>query len=469
MATDKNIKNYTAADIEKYHKGLLSATERHDLEKAALDDPFLADALEGYSTKGVNIQADIAELSKRLQDRTEKAKVIPIGKGGSRSFPLLRVAAIIILLLTAGLLVYKFGFNKKENELAKLEKSKNKETTSSDSSGSLTDSNTISGLKKATENTATGNAESSTVKQDINRSEPEKRTEGQYKTDDNLVKEKAAEEKNDLATVNNPVSKAPVAADKEQQKDVANNDDKSMKTSDVTILQEKAENDEVKTKQYNANAGITKPGNASRKADGNYRNTATNIFRGRVTDSRNAGIPFANVMNIADNVATYTDANGYFNLINPDTVLNVQVRSIGFENDTVKLKNNVASNKIIMQEDQKTVSAMVLSHKQSNAISRSRNAKQYFEEPEPADGWRNYDAYLANNLNVPEDFEMKTNPEVTVEVSFEVNQLGEPINIRIEKSLCSACDKEAIRLIKEGPKWRRNANKNGRTTVTISF
>lgn len=122
-----------------------------------------------------------------------------------------------------------------------------------------------------------------------------------------------------------------------------------------------------------------------------------------------------------------------------------------------------------MQEDQKTVSAMVLSNKQSNAINRSRNAKQYFEEPEPADGWRNYDAYLANNLNVPEDFEMKTNPEVTVEVSFEVNQLGEPINIRIEKSLCSACDKEAIRLIKEGPKWRRNANKNGRTTVTISF
>lgn len=468
MANDENIKNYTIADIEKYHKGLLSASERHDLEKAALDDPFLADALEGYSTEGVDIRADIAELSKRLQDRTEKTKVIPIGKAGSRSFPLLRVAAIIILLLGAGLLVYKFGFNKNENDLAKLENSKNKETASSDSSGNITYTDTISELKKANENTATGIAESSTVKQDINKSEPEKRTEGLYKTD-NLVKVKPVQGNNDLATVSNPVSKAPVPADKEQQKDIAIHDDKSMKTSDVTILQEKVENDEVKAKQNNANAGITRPGNASRKADGNYHNTTTNIFRGRVTDSRNTGIPFANVMNIADNVATYTDANGYFNLTNPDSVLNVQVRSIGFENDTVKLKNTVASNKIIMQEDQKTVSAMVLSNKQSNAINRSRNTKQSFEEPEPADGWRNYDAYLANNLNVPEDFEMKTSPEVTVEVSFEVNQLGEPINIRIEKSLCSACDKEAIRLIKEGPKWRRNANKNGRTTVTISF
>ena len=39
---------------------------------------------------------------------------------------------------------------------------------------------------------------------------------------------------------------------------------------------------------------------------------------------------------------------------------------------------------------------------------------------------------------------------------------------RVEKSLCDKCDKEAIRLVKEGPKWKRNA-RNGRTTVTIPF
>jgi TonB family protein len=56
-----------------------------------------------------------------------------------------------------------------------------------------------------------------------------------------------------------------------------------------------------------------------------------------------------------------------------------------------------------------------------------------------------------------------------VEVSFEVNKLGDPINIRIEKSLCDKCDKEAIRLIKEGPKWKRKAKKGKRTTVTVPF
>ena len=40
MGTDNNIKNFTSADIEKYHKGLLSFKERHELEKAALEDPL---------------------------------------------------------------------------------------------------------------------------------------------------------------------------------------------------------------------------------------------------------------------------------------------------------------------------------------------------------------------------------------------------------------------------------------------
>ena len=55
-----------------------------------------------------------------------------------------------------------------------------------------------------------------------------------------------------------------------------------------------------------------------------------------------------------------------------------------------------------------------------------------------------------------------------MEVSFEVDAKGEPVNIRVEKSLCDKCDKEAIRLIKEGPKWKQNA-RNNRTTVTIPF
>src|SRR5436189_3076172 len=98
MANDSDIKNFTAVDIEKYHKGLLSAKERHDLEKAALDDPFLADALEGYAVAGENVSANIIDLQKRLAEKLEPGKVITMKKGGKTSFPWLRAAALVIIV-----------------------------------------------------------------------------------------------------------------------------------------------------------------------------------------------------------------------------------------------------------------------------------------------------------------------------------------------------------------------------------
>ena len=40
--------NYSVEDIERYLKGKMSAKEMHDMEKAALQDSFLADAIEGF-------------------------------------------------------------------------------------------------------------------------------------------------------------------------------------------------------------------------------------------------------------------------------------------------------------------------------------------------------------------------------------------------------------------------------------
>jgi hypothetical protein len=55
-----------------------------------------------------------------------------------------------------------------------------------------------------------------------------------------------------------------------------------------------------------------------------------------------------------------------------------------------------------------------------------------------------------------------------VQISFEVNKLGEPVNIKVEKSLCKECDEEAIRLIKQGPKWKTKKKKK-RVTVNVPF
>jgi TonB family protein len=470
MANDNHIKTFTAADIEKYHKGSLSAKEMHDLEKAALDDPFLADALDGYATPGINVSADIAELKKRLADKTDQAKVIPIGTAVSSSFPWLRAAVMIVVIAGAGLLSYQFLFKTKTDSIAKADQNMNNlvkpEDTSETAQKALSDTNSASASITTTPATA---APGNVTKKNTS-TEEAKGNVGAFLTTD------SATSNNDYRVADKtlPVTTAPAKKDEQKNSDYKTlAKDLPAKEGDIVTTDDK--NKEVLRKQSaetNAIAGrrekaVSAPGAVNNnRSQGLYQNN--NYFRGRVTDANNNALPFANITNTTDNVGTYSDAKGYFTLVSPDSVLNVQVRSIGFENSTTSLRNNVTNNQVVMQDD-RSLAEVVVNNKKVNS-NRSRDANMKFEEPEPADGWDSYDTYLANNLNIPEKIEAKKpGGSGEVEISFEVNKDGEPINIRIEKSLCDKCDKEAIRLIKEGPKWTRKAKKGKRTTVTVPF
>jgi hypothetical protein len=459
MATNNNIKNFTAADIEKYHKGQLSGKERHDLEKAALDDPFLADALEGYAVSGVNAGADIAELKQRLSEKLEeKTKIIPISNGRN-NFHLLRAAVVIAFVAGAGLLVYQFGFNNKKEEIVQADPVKKAEPTTkandvaTGSTGTLADQDkTKTGTKDVTVNTPA----TTTGKQPA----PSASRPGST----GIEKEDAAAEKTITATT----TSIPPAPSKTTEAPVENKNLAKEDAKAAGQVRQETDTDGLKDAVAKKQADETRNNRARKAEEQNYRNQQTNVFRGRVTDQNNVGVPFANVTNLDDNEAgTYTDARGNFILTYPDSVLNVQVRSIGFEYNNVQLRNSVPTNQVILQDD-RSLSEVVISNKKPNAVARSRDANMQLEEPEPADGWDNYDSYLANNVKLPDEYITKQQGGGEVQVSFEVDKNGEPVNFKIEKSLCKKCDQEAIRLIKEGPKWRRKA-KNGRTTVTITF
>ena len=153
-------------------------------------------------------------------------------------------------------------------------------------------------------------------------------------------------------------------------------------------------------------------------------------------------MPFANITNTTDNVGTYADAKGYFTLTSPDSVLNVQVRSVGFGNNNITLKHDLGVNNVVMKEDYSNLAEVVVSNNKNLNSKRAQNNTVVLEEPEPVDGWYNYDTYIANNLNMPENFRSKQTSGGEVEVSFEVDSNGEPINIRIEKSLCEVVIKK---------------------------
>lgn len=471
MANNNNIPQFSAVDIEKYHKGLLTPKERHALEKAALDDPFLADALEGYTTSGIDVAADVSELKSRLAKKITTAKIIPLATNRRSSFTLLRAAAVIVFIAGAGLLIYQFGFNKKNNNIAQVnENNATKENIVSADTNITTPTVSSDKNKRTTTPNVATTPVPATPGNDASTSNKEKNIEAVAAT------EKTAIENAPGATASTPAITQPAkiitkddaieSKSSSVVKDASDNDLKKINS----IEEVKQEKELIAKKQQENASKANRAVTTNRSAEEQYRNQ-TNIFRGRVTDADNNGVPFANVTNSQDNNAgTYTDAKGYFNLTSPDTLLTVQVRSIGFENNQALLRNSVPNNQVVLQDDRKSLSEIVVSSQKPNAAARSRDLNIKIEEPEPADGWEKYDSYLANNLKAPEDFKPKQSNlnNGVVEVSFEVNKNGEPANFKIEKSLCSSCDKEAIRLIKEGPKWKRKAKKE-RTTVKVNF
>jgi hypothetical protein len=84
---------------------------------------------------------------------------------------------------------------------------------------------------------------------------------------------------------------------------------------------------------------------------------------------------------------------------------------------------------------------------------------------EPAEGYVHFDDYVISNLQMPEELKTKSISGGEVQLAFDVDENGQAINITVIKSLCAKCDEEAIRLLKEGPKWKKKKNKKGKITI----
>jgi len=109
-------RQYNAADFQRYYNGTMPVAERHALEKEALEDVFLADALEGFSFSA-NFQTEKVKLNKRLNARLEKDKkshffIATISENW------LRIAALFVLLAGAGWGILKLFPTDSNSELA---------------------------------------------------------------------------------------------------------------------------------------------------------------------------------------------------------------------------------------------------------------------------------------------------------------------------------------------------------------
>jgi TonB-dependent SusC/RagA subfamily outer membrane receptor len=100
------------SQIRKYLNGELDTHAMHELERQALDDPFLMDALEGYEQVGKNQQPNLDDLQGRIQQRIAPAKK------RLSLWPAMGIAASLLVFLSIGgwwLINYRAPANKPDS------------------------------------------------------------------------------------------------------------------------------------------------------------------------------------------------------------------------------------------------------------------------------------------------------------------------------------------------------------------
>jgi hypothetical protein len=403
-ASDK--KAFTAEDIERYHRGLMSAAERNALERAALEDALLEEALEGYTGLPPGQSArDLAMLKARLDKR--------VSGSGRRLSVWWRVAAAGILL-AGGAAYLRWGAREPVKDIAVLARKVEPPAPA------------------VAAPVATPHASASA---DVARpSTPRKAVRRPVRV----------ETRPSVAplTLAQPPREAKYKANTEK---------------DSTPIAGNA-----------ADVSVKGFGTAKSMAGIMARDFKRFSYDNRVTDTNNRPI-VAIIQLLSGGRGVVTDQNGYFRISTPDTQARVMVTSVGYEPRqyyAYELKNVPSVQLLPSNTDMDEVVVTTLDVRKKKAAEKFPSLDDS-TTAQPEIGWGGYDDYLVSNLQLPDEAVLH-HIHGEVDLSFQVDPLGKPVNISVVKSLCNPCDAEAVRLLERGPHWKKGT-KDKRGNLKIHF
>jgi TonB family protein len=378
-------------DIEKYLKGELSPSEMHALEKRALDDPFLADALEGSSGVDSNVFAsDLKELRGKIKLQTKPTISLWAWAG--------RIAAGIVFLALATFLI--INLSTKENKKDKLS---------------------------------------------VNQPPPkqaEKQQQAPPLVADSATKEKKSSPAQTPSKELNKTFAEKAQRSAEQPAEVQGqtmNDEKSAVAEDLAEEQERIV-PESNSSAPAASGSIAAP---ERKKTKNKQ-----LINGHVIDSEDGkGLPGVNVTIRGTNIGTITDEEGRYQLAMDSLGTGLLFSFIGFE--TKEVVPGSTNLDVTLVPDIAQLSEIVVV---GYGADKGPEEAPVIEMASPVGGRKAFKQYLEQNLRYPEQaLNNKVEGKVTVQFTIESNgRVGE---FQVLRGIGYGCDDEVIRLIKEGPSW----------------
>jgi TonB family protein len=427
-------------DIDKYLRGEMTPAEMNALEKKALHDPFLADALEGaQQLSHGDFAADLNHLQNALNRRIQKRSSGWIWVGRIAAGLLLLAVSTYVIVLISDRGDEKASENlalNKQKELPSATPADDAPSPSADSMKTLDDAHPSASQPERTRAEKPSEPRSQRDLS-IDRARAEKST---VDTKDDLVTEKKeAQQAFEAETTTETVQPEKQIAEGPEDSPVLSRREEADK--------EKA--DEVVDEEPKREASKSISG-ARAKAPASSYTVNRKIIHGKVTFSEDGmGLPGVNVLIKGSNEGTVTDSQGNYEIPVEGTQPTLLFSFIGFTNKELIAKSDQLD--VQLDADVSELSeVVVVGYGADGAVSSP--APSVMELATPEGGRKAFKQYLESNLQYPEQA-LKNEVEGKVTIQFSIGMTGQLTEFRVLRGIGYGCDDEVIRLIKAGPKW----------------
>lgn len=467
-------KEYSAIDIQNYVSNKLSNAERYAMEKAALQDPFLADAMEGYAnTNFATVQPRLETITNTiLNAEKEEIKVVAMPSSSNKQW--LRYAAAAILMIGIGSTVWLMNkpANTVDQPIAQVHEeiknapsatvqnppAKNNEVITDVASGAkkepLADTKPLSAIKPAPATTEAAIITNNQNKQLASKEQINEALAG--KTAGVKVEEAAKKEQQEVLARKNAVAKNIATENKDYTNATASNSF-SNRSTDSNISPSAANN--------------------NRNYTNNAESRALNIIRGKITDDKGEAIPAANI-NIKTNNQNFvalSDNKGNFSVKVADTSAVASVQSIGYEKRELKLNANTSNTIVLNKQNESLAEVVVVGYgaakkkSMTGAVAKNPNQELINTGATPIGGWKSFNDYLQQKIAEVLNEKTEEDGEFSdVAVEFKVDENGKPYSIKTTGTANKILSQKAIDIIKEGPKWQAD-KKSKKIKLVLQF
>ncbi|AHF17309.1 hypothetical protein NIASO_05490 [Niabella soli DSM 19437] len=395
----------------------MAASEMHEMEKAALNDPLLADALEGYRAASPATTAQhLTEIKTQIaaiKTETKPTPVIPIQTRKARWWQGLSAAVLIGLMVLAGWLFMKPAV--KEGQLPIAQNATPPAPLTTEQVPVKPDSA----------------VQVAAITEKLPKLVTSKKTGIQKHTAPAAVPPATLALPNPEPLADHTLAAAPL-------KKPAIGD-----TREIASLQPSENPVLAMRRNYSYSDNSTLLTGAPRQ-----------FFSGKILDLKGRPIPGASIM-VSEHNATLSNTDGSFRLPAPDSIGNVKITAVGFDSKAEQLIAGKVIN-VRLDESQNALNDVVVigygTQKKRSATGALANVKvdtlSYKESPYPQGGWDLFYNNLATKMGVNN---ATANREL--HLLFDVDE-GIPKNFTIIKTPDTATAEKAISIIQKGPRWK---------------